>query len=84
MSAENVTWELQAGNAPSNLGGTATAPYGVFRTPEGYAFGWCNGTPANSTVGFAPHALVIDTSNGVLYCNTNTKASATFTAITVP
>jgi hypothetical protein len=81
MSAENVNYELNVGNA-SSAAGAATIPFGVFRTPEGWTFGWCNGTPADSTVGFAPHAIVIDTL-GAVYVNTGSKSSATFTALTI-
>jgi len=80
----NIDYVLQNGDFPSNAGAT-TNPFGIIPTPEGFLFGWCNGIPAAATVGFAPHAVVIDTAlgAGVVYVNTGSKASATWTALTI-
>ena len=80
----NIDYALNNADFPSN-GGSTTTPFGTFKTPEGFLFGWCNGIPAAAVVGFAPHAVVIDTAlgAGVLYVNTGTKLSATWTALTI-
>lgn len=48
---------------------------------QGAAFGWSNGTPTGSVAGAAKGCIVIDYANGVVYKNTGTTASATWTDI---
>lgn len=53
---------------------------GVFETLPGYGklYGWKRGTPTASEPGWAPGAIVIDVTNGLVYQNTGTVLAATW------
>ena len=48
---------------------------------QGKIFELSAGIPSNSRAGFSKGALSIDTTNGKLYINTGTAASATWTVV---
>lgn len=53
------------------------------RSPEGACFVSARGAPTNSQAGFAPGCIWQDVANAVLYENTGTSASSTWTQLSV-
>jgi hypothetical protein len=48
---------------------------------QGKIFLYSAGTPTGSVAGFTKGALAVDTTNGKLFINTGTSASATWTVV---
>lgn len=47
----------------------------------GRRFAWFSGTPTASAAGFNKGCIAIDETNGIVYVNTGTVASATWTVV---
>lgn len=73
MSVENIYRHLSEGAFPSTMG--------LIGPAEGKVIYVKAGTPSNGIAGIAPGGLGIDTSGAVVYYNSGTKTSATWSGI---
>lgn len=80
MPGHNIQDILE--NADFEAGSTKTAK--LFKTPEGYIFGFGNTVPSDAATGWAPGALFIDTNaaeGAQVFRNVGSESSANFDAL---